>query len=168
MKLNSKIEDALNGQINQEMAAAYSYLAASAWFDENNFDGFAKWMELQRQEELEHASKLVDYLHDRGGKLTLAAVEKPRDAYQSIMEVFQAALRSEENNTASIHALYKLAADEGDYPTQSFLKWFIDEQVEEERTMNDAIGMLEHAGDDRSALLVLNQQMGQRTPEAEA
>ena len=84
------------------------------------------------------------------------------------MEVFQAALRSEENNTASIHALYKLAVDEGDYPTQSFLKWFIDEQVEEERTMNDAIGMLEHAGDDRSALLVLNQQMGQRTPEADS
>ena len=56
MKLNSKIEDALNSQINQEMAAAYSYLAASAWFDENNFDGFAKWMELQRQEELEHAA----------------------------------------------------------------------------------------------------------------
>ena len=168
MKLNQKIEKALNDQINQEMAAAYSYLAASAWFDENNFDGFAKWMALQRQEELEHASKLIDYLHDRGGKLTLAAVKQPKTEYQSVMEVFQAALLSEENNTASIHALYKLASDEGDYPTQSFLKWFIDEQVEEERTMSDAIGMLEHAGDDRSALLVLNQQMGQRNPEADS
>lgn len=167
MELKAKIEDALNRQINQEMAAAYSYLAASAWFDENNFDGFAQWMELQRQEELEHAAKLMDYLHDRGGKLSLSAVEKPKAEYQSIMDVFQNALHNEENNTASIHALYKLAADEDDYPTQSFLKWFIDEQVEEERTMNDAIGMLEHAGDDRAALLVLNQKMGQRTPEAE-
>jgi hypothetical protein len=26
--------------------------------------------------------------------------------------------------------------------------------------------MLEHAGDDRSALLVLNQQMGERSPES--
>jgi ferritin len=165
MELKAKIEDALNRQINQEMAAAYSYLAASAWFDENNLDGFAKWMELQRQEELAHAGKLIDYLHDRGGKLSLAAVEKPKAEFQSVMDVFEAALRNEENNTSSIHALYKLAANEDDYPTQSFLKWFIDEQVEEERTMNDAIGMLEHAGDDRSALLVLNQQMGQRTPE---
>jgi ferritin len=168
MKLRAKIEDALNSQINQEMAAAYSYLAASAWFDENNLDGFAKWMELQRQEELEHASKLMDYLHDRGGKLILSAVEKPKAEFQSIMEVFQSALRSEENNTSSIHALYKLASDEDDYPTKSFLKWFIDEQVEEERTVNDAIGMLEHAGDDRSALLVLNQQMGQRVPEEDS
>jgi ferritin len=125
MKLRAKIEDALNSQINQEMAAAYSYLAASAWFDENNLDGFAKWMELQRQEELEHASKLMDYLHDRGGKLILSAVEKPKAEFQSIMEVFQSALRSEENNTSSIHALYKLASDEDDYPTKSFLKWFI-------------------------------------------
>jgi len=162
MELELKIEEALNRQINQEMAAAYSYLAASAWFDENNFDGFSKWMELQRQEELEHAGKLIDYLHDRGGRLSLEAVEKPNAEYGSVMEVFQGALRNEENNTRSIHALYKLATEENDYPTQSFLKWFIDEQVEEERTMNDAIGMLQHAGDDRSALLVLNQQMGQR------
>jgi len=168
MKLKAKIEEALNAQINQEMAAAYSYLAASAWFDESNLDGFASWMELQRQEELEHANKLMNYLHDRGGKLSLSAVEKPKSEYQSVMEVFQSALGNEENNTRSIHALYKLAVDEGDYPTESFLKWFIDEQVEEESTMNDAIGMLEHAGDDRSALLVLNQQMGNRTPEEDS
>ncbi|MBC2600161.1 ferritin [Puniceicoccus vermicola] len=167
MTLDTKIEEALNHQINQEMAAAYSYLAASAWFDENNFDGFSKWMDLQRQEELEHAGKLIDYLHDRGGKLSLEAVQKPKAEFQSVMEVFESALRNEENNTRSIHALYKLSAEQDDYPTQSFLKWFIDEQVEEERTMNDAIGMLELAGDDRSALLVLNQQMGQRRPETD-
>jgi len=165
MKLSPTIEKALNQQINQEMAAAYSYLAASAWLDSDNLKGFAKWMEIQRTEELEHARRIIAFLHDRGGKLKLEAVAQPKSDFGSVMEVFQAALASEENNTRSIHQLYKLAIDENDYPTQSFLKWFIDEQVEEERIMNDAIGLLEHAGQDRSALLVLNQQLGSRTPE---
>ena len=167
MQLNPRIETALNQQINQEMAAAYSYLAASAWLDAENLKGFAGWMAIQRTEELEHAKRLIDYLLDRGGRLDLAAVAKPKADFENIREVFDAALASEQQNTRSIHELYKLAIEENDYATQSFLKWFIDEQVEEERIMNDAIGLLDHAGDDRSALLVLNQQMGDRGPEDE-
>jgi len=166
MKLSKSIEKALNQQINLEMVAAYSYLSSSAWFDSENLKGFAKWMAIQREEELDHAQRLISYLLDRGGKLNLEAVAKPKTNFKSVMEVFESALASEEKNTKSIHKLYKLAIDESDYSTQSFLKWFIDEQVEEERIMNDAIGMLQHAGDDRSALLVLDQQMGQRPPEA--
>jgi len=162
MELSQSIEAALNKQINQEMAAAYSYLAASSWLEAENFSGFANWMNVQRQEELEHAQKFLTYLLDRGGRVNLEAVAKPKAEFDSVMAVFQHALKSEENNTRSIHELYKRAVEEKDYSTQSFLKWFIDEQVEEEKIMHDALGMLEHAGDDRSALLVLNQQMGQR------
>lgn len=167
MKLDSKIETALNSQINQEMSAAYSYLAAAAWFDAENLKGFATWMRLQRAEELVHAQKVLDYLLDRGGRLELESVAKPQTQFASVMEVFQKALASEQANTKSIHELYRLAVEVDDYPTQSFLKWFIDEQVEEERVVLDAIGLLEHAGDDKSALLVLNQQMGERTAEEE-
>jgi len=163
MKLSKTIEAALNKQINQEMSAAYAYLAASAWFDNENYDGFAKWMMVQRTEELEHATKFIDYLLDRAGQLDLAAVAKPKGKYDKPLEVFQAALANEENNTRSIYELYKLATEENDYATQSFLKWFIDEQVEEEKIMHDAIGMIEHADGNPSALLVLNQQFGART-----
>ena len=168
MKLNSKIEEALNGQVNQEMSAAYGYLAASAWFESENFSGFAHWMELQRQEELGHASRLIKYLQDRGGKLELEAINKPRANFDTVLDVFQEALSSEEANTESIHALYQLSVENHDYSTQSFLKWFIDEQVEEESTMQEMIGLLKHAGNDPSALLVLNDQVGKRTPEAES
>lgn len=165
MKLKNSIEKALNRQVNQEMAAAYAYLAASAWFESENLSGFSHWMEMQRQEELGHAQRLIEYLHDRGGKLELEAVAKPKSDFETIMAVFQEALTNEENNTRSIHDLYQLSVDEKDYATQSFLKWFIDEQVEEESTMHDMIGLLEHAGDDRSALLVLNEQVGKRPAE---
>ena len=165
MKLKKTIEKALNQQVNQEMAAAYAYLAASAWFESENLTGFSKWMQIQRQEELDHAQRLIRYLHDRGGKLELQSVKKPRSDFKSVMDVFQEALAGEQANTRSIHELYKLAVEEDDFSTQSFLKWFIDEQVEEESLMHEMIGLLEHAGDDASALLVLNEQVGQRTPE---
>ncbi|MFP4352312.1 MAG: ferritin [Puniceicoccaceae bacterium] len=164
MKLSDSIEKELNRQINQEMSAAYAYLATSAWFESENLTGFSKWMAVQRAEELEHAQRLITYLLDRGGHLKLEAVECPRPEFGTVMEAYQAALASEENNTRSIHALYELAVEEKDYSTQSFLKWFIDEQVEEESTMHEMIGLLEHAGDDRSALLVLNDQVGRRAP----
>lgn len=167
MKLDSKIEEALNAQVNQEMSAAYAYLAASAWFESENFSGFSHWMEMQRQEELSHAARLIKYLQDRGGKLDLEAIKKPRTGFGSVMDVFKEALANEEANTESIHELYQLAVDKRDYSTQSFLKWFIDEQVEEESTMQEMIGLLQHAGDDPSALLVLNNQVAQRPPEEE-
>ena len=163
MKLSPKIRDAINQQINQEMSAAYSYLAAFAWLEANNLDGFSKWMMVQRNEELGHAAKFIAYLLDRGGNLDLASVEKPKGKYANVMEVFQGALKNEQKNTQMVHDLFQLALDEKDFATQSFLQWFIDEQVEEEKVMNDSIGLLEHACDDRSALLVLNQQFGARS-----
>jgi ferritin len=165
MELSKEIETALNKQINHEMAAAYNYLAMAGWFETRNLDGFASWMKIQRQEELEHAAKLYDYLMDRGGSLNLAAVGKPKAEFSDTLDVFRTALKQEQANTDSINELYKVALDVDDYATQSFLKWFIDEQVEEEKTMNDAIGLIELAGDSASALITLNHQFGQRGPE---
>ena len=160
--IDPKIEDAINGQINQELTAAYSYLAIAAHFEKTNLSGFANWMHQQRLEELDHAMKLFNYLIDRGGEIKLQAVENPHKDFGGPLDVFKLALGMEQNNTKSINELYRLATDLNDYATQSHLKWFIDEQVEEEKSMEDVIAMLELAGDDRSALLVLNQQMGSR------
>jgi len=161
MQLSDSIEEALNNQINHEMAAAYNYLAMAAHLDESNLSGFARWMKTQREEELDHARRLIDYLIDRGGSLDLAAVDKPATRYESVLEVFRTALTLEQANTQSIHELYRLAVEEQDYATQSFLKWFLDEQVEEEKIVEEAIGLLEHAGENASAVLVLNQQFGE-------
>ncbi len=161
--LDAKIETALNHQINQEMAAAYNYLAMAAHFEAMNLKGFAQWMYVQRREELEHAERLWTYVLDRGGRLDLAAVNKPKAEFNTVREVFETALKQERQNTKSIHELYELAFELKDYPTQSHLKWFIDEQVEEEKIMEETLGMIDLAGDDKGALLVLNQQFGQRT-----
>lgn len=161
--LDKKIEAAINRQINHELAAAYNYYAMAAYFETLSLSGFADWMVQQRTEELDHAMRLYRYLLDRGGVVDFDAVSKPKATYSSVQDVFETALKQEEDNTAAINQLYKLAVECGDYTTQSALQWFLDEQVEEEKTMGEILDMVKFAGDDRSALLVLNRQVGERS-----
>jgi ferritin len=160
--LDSKIEKALNKQVNHEMAAAYNYFAMAAWCEEHNLTGFARWFKMQRAEELVHAGKLYQYVLDRRGSIELEAVGKPPKKFKDIHEVFEKAFKMEQDNTKSIYELYRLAREKDDFATQSHLQWFIDEQVEEEKVFDEIKGLLELAGDDRSAMLMLNQQLGSR------
>lgn len=160
--IRSEVERALAGQINQELTAAYTYLAMAAWFDRQSLDGFAHWMQLQYQEETAHGMRLFRYLLDRGGRLELEGIGKPRTEYDSVREVFEAALRQEQENTRSINALYELAGQLNDFATISHLQWFLDEQVEEEKSIEDILALLERAGGEPSALLYLNDKMGAR------
>lgn len=160
--LHKDICQALNNQINQEMSAAYSYLAMAAHFDTKNLDGFANWMMAQHLEEHDHAMRLYRYLLDRGGEVALESIDRPNGKFDSVRAVFGAALQQEKTNTESIHELYKLAQSLNDFATQSHLQWFLDEQVEEEKIFDEAIALLDMAGDDASALLMLNEKLGQR------
>ena len=165
--LDPKIEQALNKQINQEMAAAYNYFAMVAWLERHNLTGFSSWMQRQRSEELEHAQRLFNYVLDRGGKVDLSAVEKPQADFKGVADLFDTAFAMEQENTRCIHELYALARSMDDYATQSHLQWFLDEQVEEEKVFGDVQGLLELAGEDKSALLQIDDRLGRRgAPEA--
>lgn len=160
--LNNKIEKAINKQINHEFNNAYTYLAMSAWFASKNLPGFAHWMRLQREDELTHAAKLFDFLVDRGGRVELEAVGKPKGDYGSPKDAIDAALKLEQATTALINSLYGLAAAEKDYATQSRLQWFVDEQVEEEKSVGEVLATLEMAGDSKGTLLMLDHQLAKR------
>ncbi len=164
--IDIKIDTALNRQINIELASAYNYLAIEAHFALENLGGFAHWMHVQYVEEQAHAMRLFKYLIDRGGSLQLAAVAQPPSKFGTPREVFQKALELERENTKAINELYGLALAQKDYATMNHLNWFLDEQVEEEKIMEEVIGLLDLAGEDRSALLVLNRQMGERAAQA--
>lgn len=61
-----------------------------------------------------------------------------------------------------INKLYELANKENDHATAVELQWFISEQVEEERTSKDIWEKLKLAGDNSSALLILDRELSQR------
>jgi ferritin len=167
MKLSSKLEKVLNDQINLELCSAYAYFGMAAYFDRTPFTGFAKWMHVQSSEELGHANRFFKYIVERGGKVTLQAIPEPKGDYKSPLDVFKASLGHEQKVSASICAIYELAATEKDYPTQSFLKWFLDEQVEEERNVGDMLAKLELVGDNTSGLYQIDRQAAARAEEDE-
>jgi ferritin len=162
MKLPIKLEKALNEQINLELSSAYAYLGMAAYFEQTPFLGFAKWMRLQTEEELTHARKFFDYISERNGKIVLKALPEPKTDYKSPLESFQASLAHEHKVSAAICGLYELAQTEKDYPTLSFLKWFLDEQVEEEKTVTDFIQKLELVGENHNGLYQLDKLAGRR------
>ncbi len=157
----------INDQVAKEFYAAYLYLSMAAYCDGKNLPGFAHWMRMQFQEELGHALRLFDFVLERGGQAELQAIDKPPVDFGSPLDVMKAALAHEQKVTASINRLYELADKEKDYPAQLMLQWFINEQVEEERSVGDIIAQLELAGDGGPALLMMDRQLAGRRPEEE-
>ena len=162
--LSKKMEAAINKQINHEFFSEYYYLAMSAYCETIDLPGFASWMMAQVLEEHEHAMRFYNYIISRDGKVTLDKIDKPKEEYKSILDMFENVLKHEQFVTKTITELYELAIKERDYPSQVELQWFIQEQVEEEKTAKDIIQQLKWVGDKSTALFMLDQKMGERSP----
>jgi len=162
MKINETVEKALNEQINRELYSAYLYLAMAAYLDDLNLPGAAHWMRIQAQEEIGHAMKLYDYVVERRGRVVLEGIAKPPAEWRSITDVFESALKHEEEITSHIHNLVDLAQEEGDHATVSMLKWFVDEQVEEEDSVDTILQKLKYLGEDGRSLIILDRELAQR------
>ena len=160
--ISKTLQDALNEQINFELFSAYLYLSMSAHFETKNLSGFAKWMRVQYEEETKHAMRIYKYIFDRNGTVTLKAIAQPTTKFKSPLLIFKLALEHEQKVTSLINKLYELAVKEKDYAAQSFLQWFINEQVEEEKNVTDIINMLEMIGDSPISLIMADRQLSAR------
>ena len=164
-KLDSSIEAAINAQIQAEFQSAYLYLAMSARFENMNLKGFAHWLRLQWQEETNHAMKFYDFLLQRDGVVELDALTRPEVSFDNPLEAFEEVLAHEQYITGRIHELYDLASEKKDYPLQTLLHWFIDEQVEEEDSARAIIDTLRLIGDAGPNLFLLDRELGARQGE---
>ncbi len=160
--LISKMQDALNRQINEELFSSYLYLSMSAYFESAGLPGMANWMRVQAAEEQIHAMKMFAFINERDGRVLLDAIDKPKAEWNSPLEAFQEAYQHEQKVTALINGLTDLAISEKDHATSSFLQWFINEQVEEESTVRTICDMLKLVGDHGHALLMIDRELGRR------
>jgi ferritin len=162
MELSKRMQDALNEQIKEELASAYIYLSMAAYCESINLPGFAHWMRAQTQEEMEHAMKFFEYVHDRGGRVVLEAIDQPPAEFEGPTAVFEKTLEHEQYITGRIHNLYALAVEENDYASFSVLQWFVDEQVEEENGATEILELLKMIGDKGQGLIMLDRQLARR------
>ncbi len=158
--LSERLLTALNAQVNAELGSAYQYLGMAAHLETVNLQGSAKWMRRQSREEVAHAMKIFDFVNDRGGRVTLAALEVPKTDFGSIVDVWESALKQERHVTGLIHALYEMSAAEKDLATQALMQWFVMEQVEEEKTASTILEQARMIGAASSAIYFLDRHLG--------
>jgi ferritin len=166
MTLNPKLAKLLNEQINNEMASSYIYLAMAAWFEQTPYSGFASWMFNQSREETMHALKFYQYVVDRDAKVELETIAKPKTDFKSPLDVFQQSLKQEQKVTQQINDLFEVAEQVKDHASKNLLLWFLNEQMEEEKTVRDMLDRLKLAGTDPASLLVLDREAGSRQAAA--
>ena len=160
--IKEKMLNALNEQINAEQYSSLLYLSMSAWFSEKGLPGFANWMYIQYQEEMTHANKFFKYVTERSGKVTLKAIEQMPTEFKDIVDVFEKTKIHEELITSLINNLVDVAISERDHAAQSFLKWFVDEQVEEEANVQEILDTLKLINGQGNGIFMLDRELRQR------
>ena len=162
MALTKELEAALNDQVTLELESAHQYLALSAWLEGEGLPGMAHWMRMQSGEENEHAMKFFEFLVDRNADVKLGPLPAPSTEFDSVIDVFRASLAAEQRVTAAINNIYAIAVDARDFASYPLLDWFVNEQVEEEATVQQIIDDLERIEGNGHALLMLDREMGAR------
>lgn len=160
--LDKSMLDAFNEQINKELYSSYLYLSMSAYFEDKSLEGFAHWMRLQATEEYEHAMKIFDHVISRGEKPKLKTIEKPKEDWDSILEVVEEVYSHERFITKSINELVSISEGLKDYASRNFLEWFIQEQVEEEDSALELVDKVKLADSNSQAILYLNDNLLKR------
>lgn len=162
--ISEKIQVLLNEQFTHELYSANLYLSICSYFEDQDLDGFANFFRLQAQEEMQHAMKQFDFIHQVDGKVRMQAIDAPQTEFDSMQAAFELALEHEQFVTKSIHKIVKSAIDEADFATHAFLQWFVTEQVEEEATIKNILRKIQMIGDNSSALFLLNSELAKRQP----
>ncbi|HOO31980.1 MAG TPA: ferritin [Thermotogota bacterium] len=160
--IEKRMQDEINKQINEELFSAYLYQSMSAYFEDLNLKGFASWFTVQSGEEMIHANKFYTFLVSRGGRVEFEAIEKPQKEWASPLAAFEAALEHEKHITARINEMMDVAEEVKDRPTISALQWFIDEQVEEEASVDEYVQLLKMIGNENKGIFMVDRELAGR------
>ena len=161
--ISKKLEEAINYQINRELFSEYYYLSMASYFNSVGLSGFENFFLVQVEEERFHAMKMYRFLNEKGGQVKLAAIEAPKTEFKSAQEVFELAYEHEKLVSKLINDLMDLAIAENDHAARNHLNWFVEEQVEEEDSMQTIVNKLKLIKGEGHGLLMLDNELAQRT-----
>lgn len=146
--LKEEIEILLNNQVKMEAEASSKYLAMASWCDRNGYKNSASYFMKQAEEERGHMLKIFNYIMTIGGTAVSPEVPAVKQEYASFRSVFEAALQSEISVTQSINRIVTQTRKEEDYATESFIQWFVNEQIEEEDNARRAVELFDVIGEE--------------------
>ena len=144
---SERFVEALNDQIGREFVAAHQYTAVGAFYERLTFPRLAKFFYGQAEEERGHAMRMVNYLNDTASDVRLGEISAPKNEFADHVEPIRLSLEHEKKVTIAISKLYEIARETNDYASESFMQWFVDEQVEEEASMSALLEVAERVRD---------------------
>lgn len=143
MSIHPEVMDLLNEQIAVEMKASASYLAMASWCDQRELTNSKSFFYKQAEEEREHGMKIFAFINDAGGAALSPSVLDVNNEYESLRHIFETSLEQEIGVTQSIYKAFKKAREVGDFASEVFLQWFVNEQVEEEDTVRSILDVFD-------------------------
>ena len=155
-----ELQNIINDQITAELWSSNLYLQMSYFLKHQGWEGFAHWMLMHSNEEREHATRMADYLIERGGKVKINMVNLVPEGWGSVLEVFEHSYKQECMVSNMINKIVLHAIEQQDFATENFFRQFVDEQVEEEALFSGIVEKLKAAGD--AGLLFMDAQLGKR------
>jgi ferritin len=102
-------------------------------------------------------------VNDRGARVILSPIAEVPAEFNDVVDVFEKTLAHEQNVTERINNLMDISIAESDHATKSFLQWFLDEQVEEENTVDQILNNLKLINGEGQGLLMMDREMKNRT-----
>jgi ferritin len=160
-----RLRELCNEQIVNELHASHLYLSMAAYLNERGLYGCAEFMREQSEEEREHAMKFYDHLVERDARVDIGALDDTPSDWDSVQGIFRDAYQHEQKVTQQIETIYDAAEEEGDRPLETMLDWFVDEQVEEERTFRRILELFDFIDDDPTGLLEIDERLDERGEE---
>jgi ferritin len=160
--LKTSLSNVLNEQVHAEYYSAYLYLSMSAYADRAGFKGFANWFFIQAQEEMAHGTHIYQHLLERGATPFFADIKAPQFPFKSIEEAFAKTLEHEQHVTELINNIASIALSEHDHATYQFILWYVNEQIEEEATVDELLTKIRLIGDNTSMLYNLDAELAAR------
>ncbi|MFC2131057.1 ferritin [Bacteroidota bacterium] len=160
--IKKTVEKALNEQVTREIYSSMLYLSMAGYFTAKNLTGFANWMRIQAKEEMDHGMKMFDFVLDRGGETKINTIDAPPADWDSPLAVIEATYIHEQAVTAHINDLAELAISEKDYATNNLMQWFVDEQVEEEASVDEIVNKMKMMEGFPGGLIMMDAELKQR------
>jgi bacterioferritin B len=133
----------LQAQVGREFAAAHQYTAIATHYDGQTYPRLARFFYKQADEERDHAMRMINYLIDAGAQPQLGEIAAPTVAFDDLVAPIRLALDQEKQVTVNISGLFEIARETRDFASESFMQWFIDEQVEEEASVQALLDVAE-------------------------
>jgi ferritin len=160
--MDKKLLEELNAQLNRELYNALLYLSMAAYFDHINLQGFAHYFRIQAKEEVEHAMKIYDFLNDRGERVYVEGIPKPKQEWSSPLEAIEDFYKAEVENSKKIYKIDDLAKKVNDKTVEHLMRWFVEEQIEEEKISSELLAKVKMLKDAPHGLYILDRELSGR------